>query len=1088
MHAVLEDNPAARSDCPILSLSWKGTVPGSEKDKSYTRKRCYTEGWLASGNAKGIVGATFTTCHCKKEFVVPSRTNFNLRGHNSEVVLVSWNEPFQKMATCDANGVIFVWIKYEGRWSIELVNDRSCQVCDFGWSHDGRMALICYKDGFVLVGSVAGQRYWSSMLNLESKLLCGAWTPDDKQVLFGTSSGQIIVMDIHGAMITQCTLAENREIQSITWSCEKFRMANVTDSDSEETHDKKRKSDGGKKRSRKKGNVMAIDLGDGLLQLMKAYDDVSPVMIRLQLTGIRMEWSNCGNILAVGGTVLNSTTSVVKFYNVNGHLRFLLNIPSQRPVSALTWGHNDQRLFIACGPLLHVAWIQRRVAPLQLLCREIISNIAKDEKRVPKLPLPSRIKDYVVERFSSTVKGCIPDPSRLRDFVSHSPPGNERLHCTMIRTGDESSSSSPYYTLFLEYLGGLVPLLKGKRISKLRPEFVIYDPTMTTNKLGGADDDTTIVSVSSSSSSSSLSESSDSDNDSPKPSPKRKHKNHQKKKYKAKLKESGQESPRLKEKGVDNPYIEQLPEDNRLVEVTSNIWGTKFKIHGVASYLPANLGAINYKTSLLHLQPRQMTIILPEIRPDINNQSDINFNASLLSDDEEDIADPLPQSETSAEVTAESLAAAAPVAPVGSTNHSPTSPISRDGLTNQIRKFRFQDDDSEPVSEKAASDRVDRCGKENIELKSMGDSMETSNETEAVGGLPGTSQETEYTGNSPSRDRLKFEKQGAIPKSRRNSKKTVEVCTEVSKKKAPVEDVDSVIAHQYSTFDEEPIDGLEMNLPRWADSACRLLQNEQVSSQLDVSPDAAYLATYGSDVNHLSNIIIDPLAKRPVTLIDNGNHMAEKPSHRDLVKKENSSLSCDSGQSNRSHGSKERAAGKQEQSSGDINKSRVSKPKTGLPLPAEQNRPIKTTNDVSIGKSKREDQVVRSKVLYKVKSTKVADSSDSDGEAASSDESPLTSRSRRKMKKLWNESYQNRVFVMHNKAPLWNENTQVYQLDFGGRVTQESAKNFQIELHGKQVMQFGRIDGMAYTLDFQYPFSTLQAFAVALANVTQRLK
>ena len=39
-----------------------------------------------------------------------------------------------------------------------------------------------------------------------------------------------------------------------------------------------------------------------------------------------------------------------------------------------------------------------------------------------------------------------------------------------------------------------------------------------------------------------------------------------------------------------------------------------------------------------------------------------------------------------------------------------------------------------------------------------------------------------------------------------------------------------------------------------------------------------------------------------------------------------------------------------------------------------------------------------------------------------------------------------------------------------------------------QVMQFGRIDHNAYTLDFQYPFSAAQAFAVALANVTQRLK
>ena len=78
--------------------------------------------------------------------------------------------------------------------------------------------------------------------------------------------------------------------------------------------------------------------------------------------------------------------------------------------------------------------------------------------------------------------------------------------------------------------------------------------------------------------------------------------------------------------------------------------------------------------------------------------------------------------------------------------------------------------------------------------------------------------------------------------------------------------------------------------------------------------------------------------------------------------------------------------------------------------------------------------------------------------------------------------------VLHNKPPIWNETSQVYQLDFGGRVTQESAKNFQIEHAGRQVMQFGRIDTNAYTLDFQWPFSTVQAFSIALANITQRLK
>ena len=34
------------------------------------------------------------------------------------------------------------------------------------------------------------------------------------------------------------------------------------------------------------------------------------------------------------------------------------------------------------------------------------------------------------------------------------------------------------YTLYLEHLGGFLPLLKGKKVSKIRPEFVIYDPSL----------------------------------------------------------------------------------------------------------------------------------------------------------------------------------------------------------------------------------------------------------------------------------------------------------------------------------------------------------------------------------------------------------------------------------------------------------------------------------------------------------------------------------------------------------------------------------------------------------------------------------
>lgn len=57
-----------------------------------------------------------------------------------------------------------------------------------------------------------------------------------------------------------------------------------------------------------------------------------------------------------------------------------------------------------------------------------------------------------------------------------------------------------------------------------------------------------------------------------------------------------------------------------------------------------------------------------------------------------------------------------------------------------------------------------------------------------------------------------------------------------------------------------------------------------------------------------------------------------------------------------------------------------------------------------------------------------------------------------------------REFVLQNKAPFWNELSQVYQLDFGGRVTQESAKNFQIEYQGSQVSGGGGGGGLALAL------------------------
>lgn len=49
------------------------------------RNNYYQEGWLATGNVRGVVGVTFTSSHARRPHELPLRANYNLRGHRSDV-------------------------------------------------------------------------------------------------------------------------------------------------------------------------------------------------------------------------------------------------------------------------------------------------------------------------------------------------------------------------------------------------------------------------------------------------------------------------------------------------------------------------------------------------------------------------------------------------------------------------------------------------------------------------------------------------------------------------------------------------------------------------------------------------------------------------------------------------------------------------------------------------------------------------------------------------------------------------------------------------------------------------------------------
>lgn len=82
------------------------------------------------------------------------------------------------------------------------------------------------------------------------------------------------------------------------------------------------------------------------------------------------------------------------------------------------------------------------------------------------------------------------------------------------------------------------------------------------------------------------------------------------------------------------------------------------------------------------------------------------------------------------------------------------------------------------------------------------------------------------------------------------------------------------------------------------------------------------------------------------------------------------------------------------------------------------------------------------------------------------------------------------ITVHHNRQPMWNETTQSYVLNFNGRVTQASVKNFQITAANdptETVMQFGRIKNDIFTMDYRYPMSAVQAFAIALSSFDPKI-
>jgi len=87
--------------------------------------------------------------------------------------------------------------------------------------------------------------------------------------------------------------------------------------------------------------------------------------------------------------------------------------------------------------------------------------------------------------------------------------------------------------------------------------------------------------------------------------------------------------------------------------------------------------------------------------------------------------------------------------------------------------------------------------------------------------------------------------------------------------------------------------------------------------------------------------------------------------------------------------------------------------------------------------------------------------------------------------------------VLKNKSPRWHEQLQCWCLNFRGRVTVASVKNFQLvasddngsgsQENDKVILQFGKIGKDLFTMDYRYPISAFQAFSICLSSFDTKI-
>lgn len=297
-------------------------------------------GWLACGGKGGLLKVLKIDNGLGQKGGLAM--NQTLEGHTADVSVVVWNHQYRKLTSSDESGQIIVWMLYKNMWVEEMVNNRKkSTVRDLSWNADGSKVCIIYEDGAVIVGGVDGNRLWGK--EIKNELAKVTWSPDDRHILFGTKTGEVLVHESsagHSVCRVRIVCVEGESpLAGLSW-----HPAWADNPRSPAT--------------------LAICYKSGKMQLMHDIGDHRPFLVDSGIPITCVAWNPQGTVLVACGVTsttamsgeASATASVVvaQFFSVGGiHLR-TLRVGGQH-CGGVSWEGDGLRVAIAIDTALYFA-------------------------------------------------------------------------------------------------------------------------------------------------------------------------------------------------------------------------------------------------------------------------------------------------------------------------------------------------------------------------------------------------------------------------------------------------------------------------------------------------------------------------------------------------------------------------------------------------------------------------------------------------------------------------------------------------------------------------------------------------------------